>query len=229
VDFWSAGAWAAHGLPAPGVTILTHRDADRADPFAEMVIPRTPRAPNAPRLHATRVLLACALLVGCTSIEGPTSDVNQWKQTWKGRAGAVAEGAGRGAEVVGESLGTAYRGVRSGFQEPNPNGFGPYPDDYAAAVKRHMLRFEGVDEDASFRFGRPLKGYSNDGILAGGEVDWQGYIVDLEVETERFGGQKRTKAYVVRIRAGEVVEVLDATYAGALKRFDASMPAARAD
>lgn len=194
-----------------------------------MVIPRTPRVPNAPRLHATRVLLACALLVGCSSIEGPTSDVDQWKQTWKERAGAVAEGAGRGAEVVGESLGTAYRGVRSGFQEPDPNDFGPYPDDYAAAVKRHMLRFEGVNENASFRFGRPVKGYSNDGILAGGEVDWQGYIVELEVETERFGGQKRTKAYVVRIRDGEVVEVLDATYAGALKRFDASMPAARAD
>ena len=92
-----------------------------------------------------------------------------------------------------------------------------------------MLRFEGVSELASFQFGRPVKGYTNKGILAGGEIEWQGYMVDVEIETKRFGGQKRSKAYVVRMHDDEIIEVLDATYAGALKRFEESLPAAQAD
>lgn len=194
-----------------------------------MVIWHTLRSSNAALLRAARVVLGCALLAGCTSLEGPTANVDTWKSTWKDRASAVAGGAADGAEAVGDSLGTAYEGVREGFAEPDPEGFGAYPRGYAQIVRSHMIRFEGLSETAEFRFTRPVKSYSNKGILAGGQVDWQGYVVNAEVAAEGFAGQKRTKSYAVRMRDGEVIEVLDATYAGALKQAMPSVPAARAD
>lgn len=51
--------------------------------------------------------------------------------------------------------------------------------------------------------------------------------MDLKVETTTFAGQKRSKAYVVRMTDGEVVEVVDAEYAGAIHRVSQE-PAARA-
>jgi hypothetical protein len=67
----------------------------------------------------------------------------------------------------------------------------------------------------------------NAGILAGGEVEWQGWLVDVEIETPTFAGQKRSKAYVVRMRDGEVEEVHDARYAHALRRVEPASPASR--
>ena len=210
------------------MTTLTHPDPRRADSSAEMVTPHTPRVPRAAGLRVACALIACALLAGCTSIEGPTADVDQWKRGWKNRAGAVADGAGRGAEAVGESLGTAYQGVRDGFEPPVADGYGPFPERYAASIKHHMQRFEGVPDDASFQFGRPVQAYTNKGILAGGQIEWQGYVVDVEVEMRRLG-QKRSKHYIVRMRDGLVIEVVDADYASGIERVgDASVPAARA-
>lgn len=180
-----------------------------------MVIWRTPRSP---------LLLLLAWLpllgpLGCTSIDGPTAEVDEWKGEWKGRAVAVKDGTAAGAKAVGKSIGTAYRGVRDGFEEPNPAGFGPFPKGFASAIRRHMLRFEDVSEDASFKFGKPERAYMNRGILAGGEIEWQGWLVDLEIGTKTFAGQIRTKAYVVRMTDGEVEEVQDAAYTGTIRRL----------
>lgn len=198
-----------------------------------MVIRRTPLSWLAlPRLALLRLALlplglALLGLPGCTSIDGPTRNVDQWKKHWSKRATEVKDGAARGAEAVGDSLGTAYRGVRDGFEDPRKGAYGPYPKGYAEAIRSHMLRFEGVPQDASFRFGKPERGYINRGILAGGEIEWQGWLVDMEIETTSFAGQKRTKAYVVRMTDGEVVEVVDAAYAGAIHRLSQE-PASRA-
>jgi len=177
-------------------------------------------------------LLACALGVGCSSIDGPTSDVDTWKADWKDRSARMADGAVRAGDAMGESVTTAYQGVREGFEEPDVTNFGPYPKEYVGTIKRHMLRFEGVPDDANFQFGRPEKGFMNKGILAGGKIDWQGYLVDLNVEATTFAGQKRTKGYVVRMKDGEVVEVHAAAYAAALRRLEptpgAAPPARRA-
>ena len=126
---------------------------------------------------------------------------------------------------------SAMRALRDGFEEPDATNFGPFPKKYVGTVKRHMLRFEGVPDDANFQFGRPERGFMNDGILAGGKIAWQGYLVDLNVETTTFAGQKRTKSYVVRMKDGEVIEVHDAAYSHALRRLepkDAPPPAKRA-
>jgi hypothetical protein len=140
----------------------------------------------------------------------------------------VAAGTARGARAVGRSIGTAYRGVSQGFQDPaDAAAYGPYPDDYVSVIRKHMLRFEGVDERASFEFGQPVRSYLNKGLLRGGEVEWQGWIVDVSIRTTSAFGQPQTEAFVVRLSHGDVVEVLEAAYAGALRRVtDAAPPAA---
>jgi hypothetical protein len=187
-----------------------------------MVIWRTPCC-RWSSLVATLALLATA----CTTIDGPTEDVDTWKSSWKGRAVAVKDGAAAGAVVVGDSIGTAYTGIREGFEEPAPDAWGKPPARYPERIRKHMIRFEGVSEKASFKFGSPERGYMNAGILAGGEVEWQGWLVDVEIETPTFAGQKRSKAYVVRMRDGEVEEVHDARYAHALRRVEPASPASR--
>ena len=177
----------------------------------EMVIWRTPRGLKA-------LLVAPLLLLGtqgCTSIDGPTEDVDSWKSSWKNRAVAVKDGAAAGAAATGRAMGTAYQGVRDGFEEPDAKAYGPYPKGFADTIRRHMLRFEGTPKEASFRFGKPEKAYMNDCILAGGGIEWQGWVVDVEVTTKTFAGQARTKSYAVRMTNGEVEEVQDADYAKA--------------
>ena len=191
--------------------------------MCEMVIWRTPRCGWSVLVCAS----LCAASLACTSIDGPTEDVETWRESWKGRAVAVKDGAAAGAEAVGESLGTAYTGLRDGFEEPTSDAFGRSPRNYAERIRKHMIRFEGVPDDASFQFGKPERGYMNAGILAGGKVQWQGWLVDVEVETTTFAGQKRSKAYVVRMTDGEVEEVHEAQYAHVLRRVaEDTQPAA---
>ena len=47
----------------------------------------------------------------------------------------------------------------------------------------------------------------------------------MEIETKTFAGQRRTKAYVVRVSNGEVVDVQDAAYATTLRRAAPAAPA----
>ena len=111
-------------------------------------------------------------------------------------------------------MSTAVSGVREGFEAPDPNGYGRFPDGYARSIRHHLQHFEGVSKDASFQFGRPEKGYLNAGILAGGAITWQGYLVEVSIREEvRFESQARPDRYVVRMRDGMVVEVVEADYA----------------
>jgi hypothetical protein len=176
-------------------------------------------------------VLAALLLCACTSLEGTTADEETWTAEVKQGAGKVAQATARGAVAVGDSLGTAYKGVTTGFEDPANSAFGPYPKEYVRTIRKHMLRFEDVPETASFRFGKPERSYLNKGLLRGGEIEWQGWIVDVAIETTNAFGQPRTQEYVVRMNDGDVVEVLEARYAGALRRVSqepATSPASRA-
>jgi hypothetical protein len=179
---------------------------------AETVSVRT-SAPTAALLALCAALCACASGGG-----GDTPDLVAITRT-------VGAGTARGAQAVGSSVGTAYRGVRQGFQDPSDTAaYGPYPKGYASVIRKHMLRFEGVDERASFEFGEPVRSYLNKGLLRGGEVEWQGWIVDVSIHTTSAFGQPRTEAFVVRLNGGDVVEVVEAAYAGALRRVPAAGP-----
>ncbi len=48
----------------------------------------------------------------------------------------------------------------------------------------------------------------NKGIFRGGGVAWQGWLVDVDVETVQSLTKHRAgRSYVVRIRDGEIIEV----------------------
>jgi len=176
------------------------------------------------RSHAAAVLLfalACAALCACTSLEGTTADTDTWTSEVKDGAEKVGAATARGAKAVGHSIGTAYRGVSNGFEDPKGKAYGPYPKNYVAVIRKHMIRFSGIDENASFEFGQPVRGYLNKGLLRGGDIEWQGWIVDVAVKTSTTFGQPHVDEYVVRMNDGDVVEVMQAAYAGALKRVPA--------
>ena len=166
-------------------------------------------------MRSALLVSACAAALGCTSLDAPTQDAESWKNSWKERAGTVADGA----RVVGDSLATAASGVAKGFDAPDAAAFGAYPRDYPRIIQTHLVRFEGLPRKASLRFGRPVQGYINQGLLQGGGIAWQGYLVDVRAALpSRFEGQEREIAYTVRLRDGEVIEVHDARYASSLKR-----------
>jgi hypothetical protein len=144
---------------------------------------------------------------------GYEPDTERWAkgaaQGVKTGAVVVGKGLGTGAKAVGRGLGTAFEGVRKGFQSPEEEAsYGAYPEDYAHALRGHFVHVLRYPDDARFRFGRPEKGYMNGGLLRGGGVEWQGYLVDVEVEFERGLAQQTTSQdFVARLRDGQVVDV----------------------
>ncbi|MEM7410138.1 MAG: hypothetical protein AAF430_07895 [Myxococcota bacterium] len=164
--------------------------------------------------------MACFAL-GCASLEEPKQDNEGWADEVKSSASAAADVTARGAKAAGSAMGTAYRGVRDGYATPEDAAYGPPPQNYARTIKKHMVRFEGIPAESSFQFGRPERGYMNKGILAGGSIAWQGYLVEVRVVQESlFASQARPIGYVVRMKDGDVVEVMEADYADALRWTD---------
>ena len=119
---------------------------------------------------------------------------------------AFAGALSTGAKIAGRGLGTAYHGVRAGFQATGADAdFGPYPKSYIALTKRYFTRFLRFPDDTRFAFGTPERGYMNEGLFKGGGVAWVGYLVEVNVTRHRrLSGLVTTEHYVVRIRDGEV-------------------------
>lgn len=170
------------------------------------------------------LFITAALLCSCTSLEGSTADTDTWTSEVKEGSAKVARATARGAEAVGDSMGTAYRGVTHGFEDPADKAYGPYPRDYVNTIRKHMMRFEDVPEKSGFRFGKPEKAYLNKGLFRGGDIEWQGWIVDVAIESTTAFGQPHTDEYVVRMNDGDVIEVLEKRVAGALRRVSQEKP-----
>ena len=155
-------------------------------------------------------LLGCLfLVVGCAS---SPEEVEEKPDLGKGMiegSKAVGRAVSNGAAAFGRGMGTAYQGVRHGFQEPSGDAaFGPYPKGYVDLVKKHFFRVLRYPDDARYTFSRPQKGYMNKGIFRGGGVAWQGGLVDVDVETVQGITRHRAgRSYVVRIRDSELIEV----------------------
>lgn len=120
-------------------------------------------------------------------------------------ASAVKNGAGAAARASG----TAWRGVRAGFSEPEAGTeYGPYPKNYVKLVRRHFQRVLGYPEATSFQISRPEKGYMNKGLFQGGGVAWQGWIADVRVETTtELTKHRAEREYVIRLRDNDIVDV----------------------
>jgi len=174
--------------------------------------------PRSPAAH----LAWLALALGCANYSQPAADKQQWSDSVRQGAGQAAELTADGARAAGKAVKVAVTGVRKGFDEPDPKAYGSFPAGYAGRIRHHMQHFGGVSPEASFQFGKPARGYLNAGLLAGGGVRWQGYLVEVRVEQEAlFASQARPQRFVVRMREGEVVEVIEAEYADGLRWADA--------
>ncbi len=141
---------------------------------------------------------------------GPGEDLKAAAEVAGRAAGATWRATRVAGSEIGEAAGTAVHGLTHGFEEPEAeDDYGRPPVDYPAPVRHHFLRFLGVSEQASFRFGRPVRGTMNKGILRGGGIAWRGYLLDVEVESREgvFGDARRSQKYVVRLRDGQIVDV----------------------
>lgn len=154
------------------------------------------------------LLAALLLLVGCAS--SPEAE----EKPDLGRAaisfgGSFATAMKSGAQAVGQGTKTAWTGVREGFEEPEvDSGYGPYPKSYAQLVRKYFVRVLRYPEKTSFVLSRPEQGWLNRGLFQGGGVAWQGWLVDVEVETTtRLTRHRAGRRYVALLRDGEVVDV----------------------
>ena len=168
-------------------------------------------------LIAASVLCSCA---GASVDDRP--EPGSWRTDVTEGTQKVATATVRGAEVTAEAVNdsarTAYRGVKNGFAPPDQDAYGASPRDYVNAIRKHMLRYEGVKKTASFQFGKPVRAYLNKGLMRGGDVEWQGWVVDVDVETKTALGQPDVDRYVVRVKDDEIVEVIEREHATALRR-----------
>ncbi len=174
--------------------------------------------------HTLALFIAAFLIGACTSLEGTGARVETLTTDVRDGTGRVAAVTARSAEAIGDSVGTAYRGVKQGYEEPESQAYGPAPRNYASAIRKHMLQFERVSRTASFSFGQPVKGYLNEGLLRGGEVEWQGWLVDLQIASRTRLGQPEVDEYVVSMKDGEIVEVIEKDHAGAFQRVSPDRP-----
>ncbi len=163
---------------------------------------------NTPRFAWMTLVLAGALAACAGTPEDGADRPDLGKSTLEASK-AMGRAMKDGATAFGSGVGTAYRGIRQGFAEPDEEtSFGPYPKDYVRLVKSHLIRVERYPDSTRFRIGRPQMGYMNKGILRGGGVAWSGWLVDVHVETvQGLTRHRAARDYVVRVRNHEVIEV----------------------
>lgn len=195
------------------------------------------------------LLAAAALAVGCASSpDRPSAASNAeepplWKQEAQRTAGGISkaadvvgrktgeysavagDAAGKATVAMGRSIGTAFRGVTSGFETADPTGdYGKAPTRYIGRIRSHFSNILRVSDGSSFKFGSPERGYMNTGILRGGDISWRGYLVEVEVAEKGLLSSGKPRRYVVRMRDGEIVEVHPAARAREIKRVSEGAP-----
>lgn len=203
---------------------------------------RTTHAPHWFLASALLLALGCAKPLPSESHQASPQSPRQEAPLWKVEAARAAGGistaagtVGKGAGIVtekagaaagiaakgmGNSLSTAFRGVSNGFEESKSNAdYGKPPARYIDRIRAHFSHFMRIPSDSSFKFGKPERGYINQGILRGGEVAWRGYLVDVAVAPKPgLLESGKPRHYVVRMRDGEIVEVHKKDRASALQR-----------
>ncbi len=119
---------------------------------------------------------------------------------------------------------TLLSGCSSSFQKPDMNAdHGTPPVNYEQTIREY---FESVlidPESARYRFNQPVKAYENDGLVAGGDVCWLGYLVETQVNSKnRLGGYVGYESYVVLFKANDIYKVQkrDIAYAMLVHRVE---------
>lgn len=122
------------------------------------------------------------------------------------------------------AMATLLSGCSSCFQQPEADAnYGSTPVNYELAIKEY---FESVlidSESARYKFSQPVKAYENEGLLAGGEVLWLGYLIETKVNAKnRLGGYVGYQPYVVLFKGNDIyrVQKMDWAYATLIHRAE---------
>lgn len=98
-------------------------------------------------------------------------------------------------------------GVSLSPQERASANFGTPPADYEAAIQGLMTRILKDPGSATYRFGKPRKGFTKDGWARGGKVHF-GYIVPADVNAKNsYGGYAGESAYYFLFSGGMISDV----------------------
>ncbi|MCK9455360.1 hypothetical protein [Sulfurimonas sp.] len=97
------------------------------------------------------------------------------------------------------------------FQRPGPSvNYGNPPQGYEEAIKVHFKQVLKDPESANYRFGKPVKAYTNEGMVYGGKVSWVGYLVDVQVNAKNsFGGYVGFKPYMLLFDGNNIVKYIE--------------------
>lgn len=97
------------------------------------------------------------------------------------------------------------------FARPDPAApVAPPPANFEEAIRAHMMQTLFDPFTAQYQFGRPYRAYANNGLVYGGEVIWNGWAVDFQVNAKnRFGGYVGYTPYVAVFDGDTVRRVLD--------------------
>ena len=164
---------------------------------------------NTPPLFSAALLLVAALLLPACASSPEAEEKPDFGKAALAFGSSTATAMKNGAGAAARASGVAWRGVRTGFAEPEEGSqYGPYPKRYVALVRRHFHRVMGYPEDTSFQISKPVQGWMNKGLFQGGGVAWQGWLVEVRVETVMDLTKHRAeREYVVRLRDDDVVDV----------------------
>ena len=109
-----------------------------------------------------------------------------------------------GAAAFGRGVGTAYGGVRQGFQEPAGDAaYGPYPKNYVDLVKKHFTRVLRYPESANYTLGKPARGFFEGALASAGVRAGEAVMVGDDAEADVAGALAAGVGVALLVRTGK--------------------------
>jgi len=106
------------------------------------------------------------------------------------------------AQGPSPSIKTPTLGTPIGIAE-----YGYPPQSYQNKIKNYFSNKIKRADRANYVFSKPQKAYKRKGLAYGGDVDWKGWLVDVDVSIpSRTGRMQKSKPYMVLFKDSVIVE-----------------------
>ena len=109
------------------------------------------------------------------------------------------------SKIIGITLALLLQACGSLPTLPDDYAFGPAPDNHEEKIKSHFNLVLKDPASADYRIGAPYQAYQQEGIFAGGGIQWADYAVDVYINAKNsFGGYTGFTPYLVYFSNGNV-------------------------
>lgn len=97
------------------------------------------------------------------------------------------------------------------FQHPQTLAdCGIAPQNYENTIKDQFEKMLKDPDSARYKFGQPVRAYSNGGLIFGGKVEWAGYLVDVNVNGKNsYGGYSGFRPYMALFSGNQLVRIVE--------------------